>query len=105
LRPESFFRRSASGDEQRISGEVNLVEALGAEALVHLSTDARPVESDLLLDTTEDPEAFRGIQHAGLSMITRADPRKVPRRHERVEIPVAADELHIFDLETGDALR
>ena len=105
LRPESFFRQSASGDEQRISGEVDLVEALGAEALVHLSTDARPVVSDLLLGTSEDPEALREIQHAGLIMITRADPRRLPPRNERVEIPVAADELHIFDLETGDALR
>jgi multiple sugar transport system ATP-binding protein len=105
LRPESFFRRSASGDEQRIKGEVNLVEVLGAEALVHVSTDARPVVSDLLLDTSEDPEGFTGIQHAGLSMITRADPRRLPHRNERVEIAVAADELHIFDLETGDALR
>jgi multiple sugar transport system ATP-binding protein len=105
LRPESFFRRSASGDEQRISGEVNLVEILGAEAHVHVSTDARPVVSELLLDTSEDPEALTGIQQAGLSMITRADPRSVPQRNERVEIAVAADELHIFDLETGDALR
>jgi multiple sugar transport system ATP-binding protein len=105
LRPESLFRRSASGDEQRISGEVNLVEILGAEALVHVSTDARPVVSELLLDTSEDPEALTGIQQAGLSMITRADPRSVPQRNERVEIAVAADELHIFDLETGDALR
>jgi multiple sugar transport system ATP-binding protein len=105
LRPESFFRQSASGDEQRISGEVNLVEVLGAEALVHVSTDAAPVVSELLLDTTEDPDALAGIQHEGVSMITRADPRRLPQRNERVDIPVAADELHIFDLETGDALR
>jgi multiple sugar transport system ATP-binding protein len=105
LRPESFYRHSASGDDQRISGEVNLVEVLGAEALVHVSTDARPVVSDLLLDTSDDPEALQGIQHGGLSMITRADPRKPPQRGERVEIPVAADELHLFDPETGDALR
>jgi multiple sugar transport system ATP-binding protein len=105
LRPESFYRRSESGDEQRISGEVNLVEALGAEALVHISTDARPVESELLLDTSEDPDAITGIQQDWVDMVTRADPRRLPERNERVEIPVAADELHMFDLETGDALR
>jgi multiple sugar transport system ATP-binding protein len=105
MRPESFYRQSASGDDQRIKGEVNLVEVLGAEALVHISIDARPVVSDLLLDTTDDPDAFTGIQHDELSMITRADPRKPPTRGERIEVPVAADELHLFDLETGDALR
>jgi multiple sugar transport system ATP-binding protein len=105
VRPESFFRRSASGDEQLIKGEVNLVEALGAEALVHISTDARPVESDLLLDTSDDPEAITAIQQGWVDMITRADPRTLPERGERVEIPVAVDELHMFDLETGDALR
>jgi multiple sugar transport system ATP-binding protein len=105
LRPESFFRQSASGNDQRISGEVNLVEALGAEALVHVSTDARPVVSELLLDTSEDPEAITTIQHNWLSMVTRADPRTVPKRTERVDIPIAVDELHLFDLDTGDALR
>jgi hypothetical protein len=38
-------------------------------------------------------------------MVTRADPRTLPRRLERVEIPIAVDELHLFDLDTGDALR
>jgi multiple sugar transport system ATP-binding protein len=103
LRPESFYRRSASGDEQRISGEVNLIEVLGAEALVHVSTDAPPVVSELLLDTSEDPDAI--IQHGWVDMVTRADPRTLPRRLERVEIPIAVDELHLFDLDTGDALR
>jgi multiple sugar transport system ATP-binding protein len=105
LRPESFYRQSASGDDQRISGEVNLVEELGAEALVHISTDARPVESDLLLETSEDPDAVTTIQHPWVDMIIRADPRKLPKRQERVEVPIAADELHLFDLDTGDALR
>ena len=108
LRPESFFRDSASGDAQRIKGEVNLVEALGAEALVHVSTDAPPVVSELLADAVEDRETFTAMreqQRAGLSMTTRADPRKLPQRNESVQIPVAADEVHVFDLDTGDALR
>ena len=108
LRPESFFRDAVSGPTQRIKGTVNLVEALGAEALVHLSTDAPPVVSELLADAVEDRETFTAMreqQRAGLSMVTRADPRKLPRRTESVEIPVAADEVHLFDLETGEALR
>jgi multiple sugar transport system ATP-binding protein len=105
LRPEGFYRQSASGEEQRIKGRVSLVEALGAEALVHLSTDARPVVAKLLLDTSDDPDAFSGIKQRGLNMIARADRRERPARNEREEIPVAADEVHLFDLETGDALR
>jgi multiple sugar transport system ATP-binding protein len=105
LRPESFFRQSASGDDQRISGEVNLVEALGAEAYVHLSTDAPPVESELLLDTSEDPDAITTLQRSWVDMVTRADPRTLPKRRERLEVPIAADEVHLFDVDTGDALR
>ena len=108
IRPESFFRDSESGDTQTIGCKVNLVERLGAEALVHVSTDAPAVVSDLLSDAVDDKETFtamRDQQRAGLNMITRADPRTLPQREEVMQIPVAADEVHLFDLETGQGLR
>ena len=64
--------------------------------------------SDLLADAVEDRETFTAIreqQRGGLNMITRADPRHLPQRNESLEIPVAADEVHVFDHETGEALR
>ena len=108
LRPESFFRESASGEAQHIKCQVNLVEALGAEALVHVSTDAHPVESALLTEAVEDQETYAAIrqqQRSGMNMITRADPRRLPQRNEPIEIPVAVDEAHLFDLESGEALH
>ena len=108
IRPESFFRESSSGASQRIACQVNLVEKLGAEALVHVSTDAPPVESELLAGAVEDRETFAAIrvqQRSGMNMVTRADPRLLPQLDESIQIPVAVDEVHLFDLETGAALR
>ena len=108
IRPESFFRTGANGDSQRVKCEVNLVEALGAEALVHVSTDASPVVSDMLADVVEDRETFEAMleqQRSALNMITRADPRHLPQRDEPIEIPVAVDEVHLFDIDSGQALR
>lgn len=61
MRPESFFLPGAkvtAGHSFR--AEVNLVEVLGAEALVHLTTDAAAVMSDQLADAFEDADASPG---------------------------------------------
>ncbi|MPZ73285.1 MAG: sn-glycerol-3-phosphate ABC transporter ATP-binding protein UgpC [Nitriliruptorales bacterium] len=109
IRPESFFRSDPSPNgEQRFRADVNLVERLGAEALVHVSTDATPVVTEEIADVFEDTEAFEDLrkqQTSGMNMVCRADPRELPQRHEVIEVPVATGELHFFDLDTGHALR
>jgi multiple sugar transport system ATP-binding protein len=111
IRPEAFFRSdpSANGNGgQRFHAEVNLVERLGAEALVHISTDATPALTEEIADVFEDAEAFQDLrkqESSGMNMVCRADPRELPQRRDTVDIPVATSEFHFFDLETGRALR
>ena len=108
LRPESFFRHDAPSTQGRFRGEVNLVEILGAEALVHITTDARPLGADALADAFEDPEAYQDLQEQQgdqLVMVARADPRTAPKRRDTIDVPFSVDELHFFDQKTGLALR
>jgi multiple sugar transport system ATP-binding protein len=108
MRPESFFRPEAEIGGNRFRAEVNLVEVLGPEALIHLTTDATPVITDEVADAFEDSDAFEEFQEqnqGGFNMVARADPRSLPRRHETIDVPFSAEELHLFDLDTGLAMR
>jgi len=92
----------------RFKAEVNLVERLGAEALVHITTDAKPVVTEEVADVFEDADAYADLtkqQEAGMRMICRADPRDLPSRGDAIEVPLASSELHFFDIESGRALR
>jgi hypothetical protein len=87
---------------------VNLVEVLGAEALVHPTTDASPVITEEVADAFEDADAFEEYQEhhrGGFSMIARSDPRNLPKRHETIDVPFSGEELYLFDLDSGAALR
>ncbi len=109
MRPESFFREEAGQHGgQRFRAEVNLIERLGAEALVHLTTDAKPVITEEIASIYEDADAYEDLaksQQGGMTMVTRADPRTLPARRDVIEIPLATSELHFFDLDSGQALR
>jgi multiple sugar transport system ATP-binding protein len=109
MRPESFFRDEpgASG-AQKFRAKVNLVERLGAEALVHLTTDANPVITEEIASVFEDADAYADLtkQHQGeMNIVTRSDPRTLPARGDVIEVPVATSELHFFDIDNGQALR
>ncbi|MQA76697.1 MAG: hypothetical protein GEU88_20760 [Solirubrobacterales bacterium] len=91
MRSESFFRPEATVSERyRFRAEVNLIEVLGAEALIHLTTDASPVITDEVADAFEDADAFeeyREHHRGGFTMVARADPRNLPERHQMIDVP------------------
>ena len=112
IRPEAFYRADSEADATAapamFRAKVTLVERLGAEALVHIATDAKPVITEEIADVFEDHDAFddmRRREAEGMSMVCRADPRDLPKRGDAIEVPVASSELHFFDLETGRGLR
>jgi multiple sugar transport system ATP-binding protein len=92
FRPESLYL-DAMGP---LDLEVVLVEALGSDLLVHLATDAPSVTVVDAFDGEEVPE-------------TRVTARLSPDVHvavgDRLRLGVDAARLHVFDLETGRALR
>jgi multiple sugar transport system ATP-binding protein len=93
IRPETLFLADGPLDL-----EVVLVEALGSDLLVHLRTEAPRV-------TVAD--AFDGEEEAGLEarLTARLPPHVDVRAGERLRLGVDMQRLHVFDPETGLALR
>jgi multiple sugar transport system ATP-binding protein len=91
----------------RLQGEVELVEALGAEKLVHFRIDAARLQAgDERLSTDEDTELSSGeIGEATTAAgVARVPPQSEIKRGERAAFRVAVERLHLFDPDTGDAL-
>jgi multiple sugar transport system ATP-binding protein len=100
-RPESFFIPDGDvPDDRRIRTRVDLVEILGADALVYLQIDAKPL-GNALLDAEEETD---GTPRNGM-FVARMDPRAAPQRGDVIDIAYETDALHFFDLKTGGALR
>jgi multiple sugar transport system ATP-binding protein len=81
---------AAPDNRPRLRGRVRLVELLGAEQLVRLEVSARPV-------------AVEGAAQATVNARFDAHTRIAPG--ETVEVAVAAERLHFFDLADGRAIR
>jgi multiple sugar transport system ATP-binding protein len=108
IRPESM---SEGGDGALLRAEVELREALGSEVLVHLRTQARPAITEETRHVAADVdsaaiEALEQQAHAGQArMVAKLDPHSRARAGDTIEITVDVDALHLFDPETGLAIR
>ena len=109
MRPEHFFRPDGSvPDEAVFPVEVGLVEALGAEVLVHYQSDASPVVTEDMREAIDDEEAFEELQRqakGGQQFTVRFDPSEMPKQGETIDVSFNTDYLHFFDMENGRALR
>lgn len=104
-RPESFFLSDGSEpDDQRIRSTVDLVEMLGAEALVYLQTEAAPVTA---MGTAERSAAEKdgNKQPSMAALVTRIAPKALPEEGAEVDMYYEPGALHFFDPATGQALR
>jgi multiple sugar transport system ATP-binding protein len=106
IRPEDV--REASGwDGARLRGRVLLVEALGAEQLVHIEIAAHPLERGDLVDTTAQPPGPSlgvGDVESAVTLLGRFDRHLLLLPGEAVEVAIDPRLLHFFDLETGAAI-
>ncbi len=110
IRPEHFAPVSEVGEGQVWSGRnVTLVEMLGAEMLVHFGTSAPPIISEDMRAAIDDEEAFaeleRHAKEGGQEFVARYEPREPARTGETKDVGVRTEQLHFFDIETGQALR
>jgi multiple sugar transport system ATP-binding protein len=104
IRPEDVQDAAFVADAepgQRLRGRVELREALGAEALVHLAIDARPAVTDevqeLAVDVgVEAPSA----EQAEATLVARFARRSRVRVGQVVDAVVDTNSLHFFDPET-----
>jgi multiple sugar transport system ATP-binding protein len=92
----------------RLRGRVLLVEALGAEQLVHFDVPAIPLSRQELVDAAAQPPGpHLGTDDTGRSttILGRFDRSSLLRPGEAAEVTVDPRQLHFFDLETGVSIR
>jgi len=110
IRPEHFVPVADVPEDRVLRGvEVSLVEALGAESLVHVKTRTTAVVSDDMRAAMDDEDAFEDLKRqaaqGGQSFVMRFAPDAAPRLGERIDVGVLTEKIHFFDVESGRALR
>ncbi len=96
IRPEDLSI-AADPSAAALTGEVDLVESLGSELLVHFSLDANRVRVDRASDGgVEELEEGGELAPSGEG-IARVDPRAPVRSGERVRFQLEPDRIHFFD--------
>jgi multiple sugar transport system ATP-binding protein len=109
IRPEHLEDASLEGDVpagRKLKGEVALTEALGAELIVYVNTDAAPAYTEDVKELARDAGAVEPAAAAigdseGAALIGRFGARSHVRVGEAAEVAVDVDGLHFFDPETG----
>ncbi|MGH3414823.1 MAG: ABC transporter ATP-binding protein [Marmoricola sp.] len=105
IRPEDIEDASLGSavDGSTLAGSVELVEPLGSDLMVHLSTDARPALPSE--DLAELDKQNAGAAPVGESLvIARFSPRSQVQVGGKATMALATERLHFFDPESGAAI-
>ncbi len=101
VRPEDFEDAAmipASAVGSTLKGQVNLLESLGSEIMVHFAIDATSVDSG-------DPDGGKEtVVTATTNAVGRFHPRSRVRIGETIEVAVAIENLHFFDHQSHQAI-
>ena len=87
-----------------LEAEVELVELLGNESLVHFSTDARMVRNRAGVWTADATTHGEIAGAVASESVARVDPRVPVAAGDRVSLAVDVSRLTFFDAKTGDAI-
>ena len=106
IRPEHLKLAGTDDGAARLAADVELVEALGPELLVHFRLDATQVQVGGALSEDED---FGDLRIGPANRTTSAGVARVPpttavRVGDQIAFDVATEHLHFFDLQTGAAI-
>jgi multiple sugar transport system ATP-binding protein len=114
IRPEDLDDAALANVDPRprLTGLVEMTEALGSEVLVHFTIAAPQAVTDDVRELAEDigddravGQLAAGLQPGEASLVGRFSPRTRVREGEAVEVVVDQRALHFFDPETGLAIR
>jgi multiple sugar transport system ATP-binding protein len=81
-----------------LAGDVDLVEALGSELMVHFTVDARRVRAEGTASADEEAVTESG------EGVARVDPASRVKVGERARFAIKADGLQFFDPDSGQAI-
>jgi multiple sugar transport system ATP-binding protein len=109
IRPEDFEDASIESDtppDRRLKVKTDLTEPLGAEVLVHFSTQATGVVSSAAAaDVGEDADVRLGEEEeASTRLVARVSPKSRIAVGSEVELAVDTTRLYFFDPETREAI-
>jgi len=102
IRPDDVHDAAVSSEfDQRISGQVEIIEDLGSEIVVHLDVGTVPVDSgDPDLEAVTDADAS-----GGSGIVGRFSPQSRVQVGETVEACLDVAAMHFFDPASGAAIR
>ena len=109
IRPESLLdAATADPSWPRLAADVDLVENVPPEKLVHLRVDAAPVLTDAILEIAKDVDAAAVDELRSLGkgsvLNARLPGTTAVREGTRAEFSIAPSSLHFFDPATGEAM-
>ncbi len=108
LRPEDLLMPGGEHDQAAMGWapfecDVELVEALGSELLVHFTSDARAVQV-AEVENDDSQGLDQGTLTKGGEGVARADARARISGGDRVRFYIDPHRLHFFDVETKAAI-
>jgi multiple sugar transport system ATP-binding protein len=104
IRPEDLHASNGGDFTSEIVGDVELVEALGAELLVHFSTDARLIESESSTRSMSEENPRMGETGEGTNFVARIEPGIQVRTGDRFTFSISPGKLEFFDPTSGEAI-
>jgi multiple sugar transport system ATP-binding protein len=103
IRPEDLSVAGANASKSTLNCDVELVEALGSELLVHFRTDANIVNADTK-GAEDDAASDRDGGSNDADCVARVDPHQLVRAGERMLLEFSGERLEFFDPASGLAV-
>ena len=98
LRPEHLPAATADAAGPTLAGDVDLVEALGSELVIHFTIDAKRVIAEGAQAADAEAAAISG------EGVARVDPKTPAKAGDRISFAVDTDGIQFFDPQTGAAI-
>jgi multiple sugar transport system ATP-binding protein len=99
MRPEHLRAEAASVTGPKLTGDVELVEALGSEQVVHFTIDAHRVIAEGAFDKDEAAAVKSG------EGVARVEAKTPVKPGDRMTFSVDVEDMQFFDAQTGLAIR
>jgi multiple sugar transport system ATP-binding protein len=110
IRPEDLEDATVAAEappERRLAVQVDIKEDMGSEVFLHFAADTAPPHAPQLVEVVGE-EAVEAedeqTHHHGSPWIARVDRTSTAREGDRVELAVATQHLHFFDLDSGESI-